>query len=103
MSNIPYTDTHYGTVRIIIDIEFVDGTFTRGIIAHSIKFEPAEHWNLKIYRTQEDVFKQKPILYWGVKNIEVVGLLDSPKVFRDAAQQTKAFINATQHKVYKED
>ena len=103
MGETPYADTHYGTVRIILDIAFEDGTFKRGVIAHSIKFEPWEHWSLKIYKTLDDVFRQNPILYCGVKNIEVIGLLDSPKVFRDTAQQTKAFTNAVQHKVYKEE
>ena len=59
---------------IIIDIRFHGGLFLRGIVAHSIEFVPGEHWCLKVYKTQEDVFKNNPELYWGVKKIEVLGL-----------------------------
>lgn len=63
-------------VKIIIDIEFTNGEFNRGVVAHSIDFTPNEHWSLKIYKTQEDVFRRNPVLYWGVKNIKVIGYME---------------------------
>lgn len=62
--------------RIIIDIRFNDGTYTRGIVAHSMEFEPDLHWALKIYLSQTDVFNDNPRLYWGVDRVEVVGYLE---------------------------
>lgn len=65
---------------IIIDITFNDGTCKRHIKAHSIEFIPDNHWQLKIYITQDDVFKNNPILYWGVEKIEVIGFIDESEV-----------------------
>ena len=62
--------------KIIIDIKFRDGTYTRGIVAHSIDYDPNRHWALKIYMNENDVYKDNPRLYWGVDSIEVVGYLN---------------------------
>lgn len=63
-------------MKIIIDIEFIDGTYTRGIKAHSIEVRPDKHWQLYIYMTQEDVYRENPRLYWGVEKVTVVGVID---------------------------
>ena len=73
--NIPYTETHIGTIMVIIDIEYRDGTTLRGVLAHSLEFEPLENsYNLKVYERLEDVYRHKPKLYADVKKIEVVGV-----------------------------
>ena len=61
-------------VKIVIDIRFYGGSFKRGIVAHSIEFVHGEHWCLKVYKTQSDVFKNNPECYWGVEKIEVIGI-----------------------------
>lgn len=73
MSNIPYTDIHADT--IIIDITYRYETTLRGVIAHSLEFEPLENsYNLKVYETLKDVYMRRPKLYADVKKIEVVGV-----------------------------
>lgn len=62
-------------VKLIIDIEFIDGTHTWGIEAHSIEVRPDKHWQLYIYMTQEDI-QRNPRLYWGVEKVTVVGVID---------------------------
>lgn len=59
--------------KIIVDIRYYGGSYNRGIVAHSIEFEPREHWSLKVYETEEDVLKRNPRIYWGVEKVEVVG------------------------------
>lgn len=62
--------------KLIIDIEFIDGTCTRGIKAHSIEVIPDRNWQLYIYMTQEDVYRETPRLYCGVEKVAVVGVIE---------------------------
>lgn len=62
--------------KIIVDIRYCGGSYNRGVIAHSIEFEPSEHWSLKIYETEDDVLKCNPRLYWGVEKVEVIGYVE---------------------------
>lgn len=73
--NIPYTETHIGTISIIIDITYHDETTLRGVIAHSLEYEPMENgYNLKVYESLDDVFRRRAKLFADVKKIEVVGV-----------------------------
>lgn len=63
------------TAKIIIDIKFTDGTYSRGIVAHSIEFYPDRYWQLYVYMTQKDVFKHNPRIWYDVEKVEVVGVV----------------------------